>query len=277
MRRPSARTSLRTVFFCTSPNRLLLTRALRRAASRSLADSAASPFAARTAVAIPSPSASMRPGRSFANQSSRLAVASASGRARWLAVQLDAEEVRQRAELVVLEVRIPLAGDDERVQVGARLDARAVAEGLLEERDVEADRMADERGLADEVERLARGLGGARRALDVLVGDAVHLVADDRAPGVDEGRPAVGDLAALDPDRRDLDEVGHLRVGARGLDVDDDELAARLRQLGELEHGVGEGLEVRQALRLADELAELLLQLDERRPATGARRGWPRP
>ena len=118
--------------------------------------------------------------------------------------------------------------------------------------------------LPDEVERLAGRLGGARRALDVLVGDAVHLVADDRAPGVDEGRPAVGDLAALDPDRGDLDEVRHLGVGAGGLDVDDDELAARLRQLGELEHGVGRGLEVRQALRLADELAQLLLQLDER-------------
>ena len=144
------------------------------------------------------------------------------------------------------------------------LDARAVAEGLLEEPDVEADRMAHERGLADEVERLAGGLGGARRALDVLVGDAVHLVADDRAPGVDERRPAVGDLAALDPNGRDLDEVGHLGVGARGLDVDDDELAARLRQVGELEHGVGEGLEVRQALRLADEPVELLLEIDER-------------
>ena len=117
---------------------------------------------------------------------------------------------------------------------------------------------------ADEVERLAGGLGRARGALDVLVGDAVHLVADDRAPGVDEGRPAVGDLAALDADRGDLDEVGHLGVGARGLDVDDDELAARLRQLGELEHGVRGRLDVRHALGLADELAQLLLQLDER-------------
>ena len=51
---------------------------------------------------------------------------------------------------------------------------------------------------------------GLGRLLDVGVRDAVHLVADDRPAGVDEGRPAVGDLAALDLDRGDLDEVGHL-------------------------------------------------------------------
>ena len=87
------------------------------------------------------------------------------------------------------------------------------------------DRVADDQRVADEVERLAGGLGGRRGALDVLVGDAVHLVADDRPARVDEGRPAVDDLAALDLDRGDLDEVGHLRVGAGRLDVDDDELA----------------------------------------------------
>ena len=51
----------------------------------------------------------------------------------------------------------------------------------------------------------AGGLGRGRGALDVLVRDAVHLVADDRAAGIDERGPAVGDLAALDPDRGDLD------------------------------------------------------------------------
>ena len=76
------------------------------------------------------------------------------------------------------------------------------------------------------VERLAGGLGGLRGLLDVRVLDAVHLVADDRPARVDEGRPAVGDLAALDLDRGDLDEIGHLRVGAGRLDVDDDELVA---------------------------------------------------
>ncbi len=104
--------------------------------------------------------------------------------------QLDPEEVGQRPELVVLEIRVALAGDHERVQVAALGDAGAVAERLLEERDVEADRVADELCVADEVEHLAGGLGRARSALDVLVGDAVHLVADDRAPGVDERGPA---------------------------------------------------------------------------------------
>ncbi len=33
------------------------------------------------------------------------------------------------------------------------------------------------------------------RLLDVLLGDAVELLADDRSPGLDEGRPAILDLA----------------------------------------------------------------------------------
>ena len=105
---------------------------------------------------------------------------------------------------------------------------------------------------------------GLERALDVLVRDAVHLVADDRSSGVDEGRPLVGDLAALDADGSDLDEVGQLGIGAGGLDVDDDELATGAGPLGELEHGVGERLQVRQALGLADLLAQLVLHVDER-------------
>ena len=220
---------------------------------------------ARTAVAMPVLSSAIRPGRSLPNQVSRVAVASASGRARWLSLSSTPKKLASVAELVVLEVRVALAGDDQRVEVAALLDAGAVAERGLEERDVEAHRVADEQRVAHEVERLAGGLGRGRGALDVLVGDAVHLVADDRPARVHEGGPAVGDLAALDADRGDLDEVGHLRVRAGGLDVDDDELGARLRQLGEREHGVGGGLEVRQALGLADLLAQLLLEVDERR------------
>ena len=75
------------------------------------------------------------------------------------------------------------------------------------------------------VEELLGRVLGRRGALDVLVGDAVDLVADDRAARVDEGRPLVGDLAALDLDGADLDEIGHLGVAAGRLDVDDDELA----------------------------------------------------
>ena len=92
----------------------------------------------------------------------------------------------------------------------------------------------------------------------------MHLVADDRAAGVDEGRPAVGDLAALDLDRGDLDEVGHLGVGAGRLDVDDDELVTGVDRRREVEDRARAGLEERRALGLADGLAELLLDVDER-------------
>mgnify|MGYP003693631577 CR=1 FL=1 len=47
-------------------------------------------------------------------------------------------------ELVVLEVRIALAGDRQRVEVAARLEVRAVGERRLDEAEVEADRMADD-------------------------------------------------------------------------------------------------------------------------------------
>ena len=42
-------------------------------------------------------------------------------------------------ELVVLEVRVALAGEDERVEVAALLEVRPVAERGLEEAEVEPD------------------------------------------------------------------------------------------------------------------------------------------
>ena len=178
--------------------------------------------------------------------------------------QVDAEVVRQRRQLVVLEVRVALAGDDQRVEVAARLDVRAVGEGGFDEAEIEPDRMTDDQRVTGEIERLAGGFGRARRLLDVRVGDAVHLVADDRPTRVDERGPAVGDLAALDLDDGDLDEVGHLRVGAGRLDVEDGELGTRVDGLGEVEDRACARLEVRRALGLADGLAELLLDIDER-------------
>ncbi len=141
---------------------------------------------------------------------------------------------------------------------------RPVAEGGLDEAEVEPDRVTDDERIAGEIERLARGVGGARSLLDVAVGDGVHLVADDRPAGVHERRPAIDDLAALDLDARDLDEVGHLRVRASGLDVEDDELTAGIDRLGEVEDRARARLEVWRALGLADRLAELLLDVDER-------------
>ena len=83
-------------------------------------------------------------------------------------------------------------------------------------------------------------------------------------PRVDERGPAVGDLPALDLDRGDLDEVGHLGVRAGRLDVDDDERVTGVDGLGEGQDRARAGLEERRALGLADGLLELELDVDER-------------
>ena len=178
--------------------------------------------------------------------------------------QLDAEEAGQVSELVRLGTGIALAGDDQRVEVRAGLEPEAVALGLFDEAEVEADVVADDQRVADEVQQLVGCLLRARCALDVLVGDAVHLVADDRSPGIHERRPAVDDLGALDLDRGDLDEVRHLGVGAGRLGVDDDELALGIGRRREIEDRVGRRLDVRDALGLADRLLDLLLEVDDR-------------
>ena len=59
--------------------------------------------------------------------------------------ELDAEEVRQRVELVVLEVGIALAGDRQRVEVATLLEVGPVAERGLEEAEVEPDGVPDDR------------------------------------------------------------------------------------------------------------------------------------
>jgi hypothetical protein len=78
---------LRTVFLWTSPNRPLLTRAFRRAVSRPAFASSFEVRVARIESAIWLFRVEIRPGRSFANQVRRLAVASASGSARWFWVR----------------------------------------------------------------------------------------------------------------------------------------------------------------------------------------------
>jgi hypothetical protein len=149
--------------------------------------------------------------------------------------QVDPEERRERVQLVVLEVRIALAGDRQRVEEAARVVVGGAAAGLLEEAEVEVDAVADDERVTDVVDGLLRRLGRRRPLGDVLVGDAVDLVAEDRLRRLDEGRPPVGDLAALDLDDGDLEEVGHLRVRAGGLDVDDRELAVRVHGRDEVE------------------------------------------
>ena len=220
---PSSRASRRAVFLWMRLNRLLLTRASRRAVS---ASALLSP-PLRVARIDPAIAFAQRgdPGRQVVAEpdqqvGGRLGV----GQRPMRLGELDAEEVRQRRQLVVLEIGIALAGDRQRVEVAARLEVRAIGERRLEEGQVEADRMADDDRVTDERECLPGGIGRLGRLLDVGVRDAVHLVADDRTTRVDEGGPAIGDRAALDLDRGDLEQIGHLRVGAGRLDVDDDEL-----------------------------------------------------
>src|SRR3972149_3936647 len=87
---------------------------------------------------------------------------------------------------------------------------------------------------------------------------------------LDQAGPGVDDLAALDLDRGDLDEIGHPGIRARRLDVDHDELRARLGGLDEVEDRTGAGLPEGPALGLADLLLELLLDVDARLPGAMA-------
>ncbi len=178
--------------------------------------------------------------------------------------ELDPEEPGQVTELVRLGARVALTGDDERVQVRARREPEPAALGLLDEAEVEAHVVPDDGRIADELEELLRGRLRRGGALHVLVGDAVHLVADDRTAGVHERRPRVDDLGPLDLDRGNLEQVGHLRVRAGGLDVDDDELTLGVRRRREVEDGAGRGLDVRELLGLAEGRPHLLLDRDER-------------
>ena len=218
----------------------------------------------RTESAMPFLRPLIRPGRSLREPQEQVGRRLGVGPCPVRLGELDAEEVGERRQLVVLEVRVALAGDGQGVEVAALLEVRAVGEGGLDEAQVEADRVADDERVTDERECLLGGVLGLGGLLDVGVGDAVHLAPDDRPARVDEGRPAVGDLAALDLDRGDLDEVGHLGVRPGRLDVDDDELVTGVDRLGEVEDRAGARLEVRLVLGLAGRLAELLLDVDER-------------
>ena len=146
-----------------------------------------------------------------------------------------------------------------------RLDPPAVAGGCLEEADVEADVVADEQRVAGPVEELLGGLLRAGSVLDFGVIDAVQLTADDGRARVDEGRPAVLDLAVVYLDGADLDQRALLDVATGRLDIEDHEWAIALERVDECQHRAHAGLDVGQALGLANLLAQLLLELDDGR------------
>ena len=266
IRIPSSRTSRRTVFFWTRLNRLLLTRASRRAASSSLA---VSPPVRLARTALGDRLAERRdPARQVVGEpeqqvGGRLRVRQGPVALRQSSMPKKCDSV---AELVVLEVRVALAGDDERVEVAARREPGPVAERLLDEAEVEADVVADDRSRR----RRSRARSVPRRRATGRLGTSLSVMPCIWLPTI--GRPGLTKvdqrstiLRALDLDGGDLDEVGHLRVGAGRLDVDDDELAlgvgAPRRSRGP---SSVDGLEVRDALGLADGLLELLLEVDER-------------
>ena len=122
----------------------------------------------------------MRPGSSVARRISSAAVASASGRARWVGSAVRSKKRASSASLYDVEVGIGLARQHQRVEVATRLDARAVGERGVQEAEVEAHVVADEQRVAGPVEELARPPSAASGAPGhVRVGDAVELGADD--------------------------------------------------------------------------------------------------
>ncbi len=177
----------------------------------------------------------------------------------------DAEEARDIAQLVRLEIRIGLTSDHERVQVAALDELATLAQSLVQEANIEAHVVADDRSAGDEGEQLLGRFLGNRCARDLGIGDAVHLGAEDVAAGVHEGGEAIDDVAVANAHGADLDQVGNLGVAAGRLGVDYDELRAGLANLlDELENGAGAGIEIADGLRLADGGTHLILNVDER-------------
>ena len=101
-------------------------------------------------------------------------------------------------------------------------------------------------------------------ALDLFVGDAVHLGADNAIPGVNKAAPAIGDLATLDLDCSNFNQIRNLRIEAGRFSVNDHEGAAICGRFGKRKHAIGAWLDVWNALLLANLGAQLLLKGNER-------------
>lgn len=95
-----------------------------------------------------------------------------------------AGEVRQR---VLVEVRVGLAGNDERVEVATVLEAEAVADRSLEETQVETDVVAHDWRVTGELQELLAGLAGGGRLRNVAIRQPVDLVPDDRPARIHQG------------------------------------------------------------------------------------------
>ncbi len=180
-------------------------------------------------------------------------------------LDLDAEEAGNVPELVRLKVRVCLTGDHESVEVAALDELPGLAEGLVEEAQVEAHVVANHGSATDERPQLFRRLASDRGAGHVGVRDAVHLRAEDVPARTDEGREAVHDRAVANANGPDLDQVGNLGVATGRLGVDDDKLPAWLADLlDKLQDGACTRLEVAHGLCLTHSRAHLFLDVDKR-------------
>ena len=171
---------------------------------------------------------------------------------------IDACEV---SELERLALWVRLLEEDVGVEVAPLLgcEGAPLAECLVKEGDVKAKVVPDKDCALGEFSNLLGCCLRRQSALNVLVGDAVHLGADDAVTGVNKAAPAVGDLATLDLDCSDFHKIRNLRIKAGRLRVNDDEGAAVCGCLSKRQHAVGAWLDVWNALLLADLGAQLLL------------------
>ncbi|MFT3854920.1 MAG: hypothetical protein QM733_19605 [Ilumatobacteraceae bacterium] len=134
------------------------------------------------------------------------------------------EAVGERAEPAVRHlVAHQPAGDGQRVDDDVRQARVPVTlQGAVDEREVEADVVPDDHGVAEELQE--RG----QHRLDAWCGDD-HRIGDpgehgdggsDRPPGVDERRERAEALAAAHLRRADLGDHVLDAIAARGLDVE---------------------------------------------------------
>ena len=154
----------------------------------------------------------------------------------------------------------------ERVEVAALLDLRAVAEGGLEEADVEADVVADEERVArpvDELRARLRRRGRLATSLSVMPWSCAPTIGVAGLTRVDQ-RSAIlppwtltAPISTIAPSLTSRLVVSTSKT-TNGLFAFD--------RVEELEHRLGAGLDdTGSALGLADLLAQLLLEVDDRR------------
>ena len=173
-------------------------------------------------------------------------MASASSRARWVGLVVEAEARGQRAEPAVGHLVA-----DQAAGQGDGVDLHRVVAGVpgplergAQEGDVEADVVADDHGAPQELEQRRQHRLDARRRRDHRVGEPGEHgdLRRDRPARVDERLERAEALAAADLDRADLGDGVVGAVAAGGLEVEDAERDVGQRRAEVVEaalHGCG--------------------------------------